>query len=506
MEYKRFGKTEMMISGLGIGTNRFDVEDTKTEAGLKKIEEIICHAVLNKGINYIDVAHTYIGGKAEMVLKHIYPVIKQKCFISSKVTYREDKTMEQAYDRIVRSIRETGVEYYDIVYVWCVYSYDEFLKICAPGGIYDGIIKAKQEGLVKHIGFSSHATPEDTIKIMESNLFEAVIISFNANNYAKMQSVVKRACELDVGILSMNSLAGGLIPKNEGFFRGIMLQGETISTAALRFVYESGIHCALSSMETIEKIEENCQAFENYVFSKEKLAKRIDGLVNNGLENICIGCNYCAGCPQKIPIKDLLQAYNARLFNTDQSIKNRTDEYLKKSLQIFDVKQFSDVLVPDDINNPCIGCGKCESVCTQSLPIIKYLQDIYNRATISGFTKKQRDVRIQNVFFNQAYKKIGIFPAGQYTKSFLKWLKENYDVSFECYVYDNNPALWGTELLFETKIRSTEDIISDGVEKIVVVNYNYVEEIYQQLSHNRELLKNGIIIERLHGKNDVPWF
>lgn len=506
MEYKRLGKTEMMISGLGIGTNRFDVDDTKTEAGRRKIEDIICHAVLDKGINYIDVAHTYIGGKAEEVLSHIYPRIKGKCFISSKVTYREDKTMEQAYNRIIKSIHATGVEYYDIVYVWSVYSYDEFLRISALGGIYDGIVKAKQEGFIKHIGVSSHATPEDTIKIMESGLFEAVIIPFNANNYQQMQCVIEKAKELDVGILSMNSLAGGLIPKNEEYFKGIILENETISIAAIRFIYEHGVQCVLSSMESEDKIDENSAAFEQYVFSEGNLKLRKDGLINYCLDNICVGCNYCSGCPQNIPIKDLLQAYNARLFKSEGSIKNRNDEYQKKSIQIFDANHFPNELIPQNVWNPCIQCGKCEEVCTQSLPVITYIQDIYERAAKGSFTRKQREERINKIFFSETYKKIGVFPAGQYTKAFLRYLKENYEVGFECLVYDNNKELWNTELMYETQIRNPENIVSDGVEKLVVCNFAYAEEIYLSLINNKKIAEKNIPIERLHEQNDLPWF
>ena len=506
MHYKRLGKTEMMVSGLGIGTNRFDVDDTKTETGLKKIENIICHAVLNKGLNYMDIAHTYIGGKAEHVLKSIYPKIKDKCFISSKVTYREDRTAEQAYNRIVKSIIETGVEYYDIEYVWHVHSYMEFLEICKPGGIYDGIVRAKEEGLVKHIGFSSHATPEDTIKILETGLFEAVIISFNVNNYKQMESVVKKAEELDVGILSMNSLGGGIIPENENYFNGICLEGETISTAALRFNYEYGIHCVLSSMESVEKINQNCAAFDGYCFSQGRLKERISRFTNSGLEHICVGCNYCSDCPRGIPIKDYLQAYNARLFVTHERVKNRTDNYLKKSIQIFDSSRFLENLVPNEPLNPCIKCGKCERVCTQSLPVIEYIQDIYKRAESGGFTKSQRDKRVKKLFFDKEYKRIGFYPAGQYTKAFIKWLKENYTINFECYVYDSNETLWNTELLYETSIHSPQNIGSDKIDKIIVCNFAYTEEIYQMLVNNKIVVDKRILVEKLHEVNELPWF
>lgn len=135
------------------------------------------------------------------------------------------------------SFVESGTDSSHVVWSAPIHNYRDFKEIMRPGGIYEGAVRLKEEGIVEHICASLHAPPEEMIEIIESGAFEGVTVSYSMLNAARMQPVLDAALRRGVGVVVMNPLGGGVIAQNRDYFSiacGEKDGGNTIH-AALRF-------------------------------------------------------------------------------------------------------------------------------------------------------------------------------------------------------------------------------------------------------------------------------
>ena len=178
MIYRQFGKTGIELSAVGYGTNRLSYSDLQDVSGLNRAAELIVTAVNQFGINYIDCAHTYATGKAEEIVRLALPRLSRQCHLCVKVMYHEDPDENSAYKRINESLEHYGVSSVTFGFLWEILSYENFIETIQKGKTYDALRKAKEQNLIRHICVSLHTSPADSIKILQSGLFDGCIILY----------------------------------------------------------------------------------------------------------------------------------------------------------------------------------------------------------------------------------------------------------------------------------------------------------------------------------------
>jgi predicted aldo/keto reductase-like oxidoreductase len=490
-----------MLSALGIGTNRFE---TGTPEDMERSTEIVREAI-DSGLNYIDVAYSYSNWKAEEIVRDAIKRTDNEVHITVKSSFcYGDKTKEQTINRVKKTLESLELKKASFFVAWTIFSYDEFLESIKPGGSYNGAVALKQEGLVDHICASFHAPPNDIIKIMEHGLFEGITISYSAINQTSMQPVLDKAGELGIGIVTMNSLGGGIIPSNPDFFSFIKKdQDKDVTSAALRFSYaHPQITTMLSSMPNEKELFENIATVSTEENQESKIC-RINAVNEefSELKGFCTGCRYCADCPTEIDIPVFMQAYNTMFFTSDQPMYRRTNKRLLENIGICKLLKNDYQFIPPDVKNPCLKCGKCENVCTQSIPIMNRIDELYLRFDEGGFSKAQFGSRLEGIL-KVSYKKIAFYPAGGYTSVVLGYIKE-YALApdSEIFLFDGNPKSWGN-FNAGIEILDPATILEICPDIVVVSNYVYLDEIYEQI---RYIEDSGISVIKLHEPNDVPW-
>jgi predicted aldo/keto reductase-like oxidoreductase len=504
MQYRPFGKTGKILSGLGFGTMRLKLSEPD---GFENAVRIVVEAV-NQGVNYIDTSFGYLGGQAEKVAgeavrraalngKEVYVTVKSNGVI--------DTTADACYKRICDSLKNMGLQNAQFFLLWTVLNYDDFMKLCLPGGPYDGALRAKKEGLIEHICMSAHASPGDIIKIMQTGKIEGITISYSILTPHIFQPVLECAAELGVGVITMNSLGGGLIPENRDIFSFIkQTDNETAVSAALAWSYAySQITTVLSGMTTLEELNENLRAF---VHSEDtKAADNRISAVNKGFSGVagfCTGCGYCTGCPSGIDTVTFMQSYNAIKFTSGIAVDyRRSNERLVENIRICYKMNMISGFMPVDTQNPCIQCGQCEEKCTQKLPIIERVSELYQRFDESAYSEKHIEDRIKKIF-SENYKKIAFWPAGVYTKKVLSYFLKLYpDTKTDILIFDKNENLWETACN-GVLVKNPAKLLEIKPDIVVISNYIYSEEIYNSIKHYEN---HGVKIVKIHGTNDVPW-
>ncbi len=139
----------------------------------------------------------------------------------------------------------------------------------------------------------------------------------------------------------------------------------SIASWALRFVASlPGVMTVLSGMSTEEQMEDNIRTFTDFVPLSEEEAQLIDDITAKILsipQIGCTACKYCCeGCPKKISIPDV--------FRTVNTLKRYPDDWRAKNY-------YSGLVERSGKASDCIGCGQCERVCPQHLPIIELMKE-----------------------------------------------------------------------------------------------------------------------------------
>ena len=223
MQYRDFGKTGLLVSAVGMGANRFKASELKTTQGLERCADLVVKAA-KLGVNFFDSAPTYSGGKCEEILRLALPQIKSKCYICGKSSSFQDKTRESVLKSIETSLENIGIDYFDFYYMWSIKSIAQYEEIMKSNGPYEGVLAAKDRGLVKHICFSSHASAIDTVKIIQDGAFEGALVSYSLMNFRENGIILDIAQKNSIGVAIMNPLGGGIIPQNVELFSGAITE------------------------------------------------------------------------------------------------------------------------------------------------------------------------------------------------------------------------------------------------------------------------------------------
>lgn len=363
MRYTTYGKTGKRVSVVGFGGMHFD-----TDLPPEKNAELVLYA-WDKGINYFDTAPGYCSDQSEDIFGVALRQMKGEFFVSTKAMPTTYDTAEKAREVVLRSLERLGVPKIDFYHVWCLRKMEHYHLAMKPGGQYEGLLRCQEEGLIDHIVCSTHQAGPEVAEILSRDEFEGVLLGVNILNFPYRWDGVMAAFEKGYGVVAMNPLAGGAIPRHEAEFAFLAREGETPTEAALRFLIGAQpITMALNGFSATEHIDTACRVAAGADPMDEEEIARIRTMLGKNLDEICTGCGYCRDCPEGIPIPAYMQVYNERvMFGKD-------DEAMRR---LVDSQHNWGILVerPAEAGD-CTACGRCEEACTQHLPIIERLRDM----------------------------------------------------------------------------------------------------------------------------------
>ena len=372
MLYNEFGKTGIKMSALGFGAMRLPMTG---EGDSKQVNDELAIPMMHKafelGVNYIDTAPYYCDAKSEGAVGRALKSWKgDRIYVSTKNPIEND-VAEDFLKRLERSLKNLDMDYIDFYHLWGINLKNFERWQTLEDGPLQGFKKAKEEGLVKHYSFSYHDKAENFKPIVDSGLFESVLIQYNLLDRSNEENI-RYAKEKGLGIVVMGPVAGGRLGAPSEVLQK-MLKEKPKSTAelAMRFVLANeNVDIALSGMSEMHMVLENAEiAKKGSELTPEEISD-INKMIaeNKELAKLyCTSCNYCKPCPQEINIPYLFGLMN------DHRVYGLT-EHSKKAYEIaLSGKGWHKSKSPD----VCTECGECEEKCPQKLPIIKQLKETH---------------------------------------------------------------------------------------------------------------------------------
>jgi predicted aldo/keto reductase-like oxidoreductase len=300
---------------------------------------------------------------SELIVGHAFKQMKDRPIISTKCGPWNASDADGARRMIEQSLKRLHVDVISIYNMWCIKSLDEYKFFMKPGGVYEGIVKARDEGLIEHICCSTHIDGKGLAEIVADNRTESVTLGYNALNFAYRREGVEACYKSGKGVVVMNPLGGGIIPRHADLFSFIKSTPEqSVVDAALRFLIgQEEISVALVGASSVAELEEAAKAAENVKPVTAETIATMKAALSEKLNSLCTGCAYCDECPVEIPIPKLMDSFNeASLGNGEMQ-------------PVFDRLQ-GHWGIDGESAKKCVECGQCEGLCTQHLPIIERLK------------------------------------------------------------------------------------------------------------------------------------
>jgi predicted aldo/keto reductase-like oxidoreductase len=172
------------------------------------------HDAFDRGVNYFDVAPNYGNGDAEIKMGvGLQGIDRSKYFLACK-THKRDK--EGAQMELDRSLERLKTDHFDLYQLHHLVRPAEVDQVFGSDGAMDVILKAKEQGKIKYIGFSAHTT-KGALKAMKAFRFDTVMfpinfVEFYNRNFGK--EILELANEQGAGIIAIKPLSWGLYPKD----------------------------------------------------------------------------------------------------------------------------------------------------------------------------------------------------------------------------------------------------------------------------------------------------
>lgn len=361
---------EVKISGLGFGCMRLpqnsedmmDIDEVKTA-------EMVAYAI-EHGINYFDTAWGYHGGRSELVIGKIlekYP--RESFFLTNKFPGYDLNNMDKVAEIFEEQLVKCRVDYFDFYLFHNVYELNIDAYLDPKYGIADYLVKQKEAGRIKHLGFSLHGDLTTLKRFLDAygDIVEFCQVELNYIDWTfqNAKEVVEILKQHNLPVWVMEPLRGGALAKmaTEEYEKLKALRpNESIPAWAFRFVQTiPEVKVILSGMSTLEQLKENVITFEKKAPLNDKEFATLQEIALERISNTalpCTKCSYCVShCPQKLDIPDLLEVYND--YNFSLTHGGNTIMGARIIMGLPEEKRPS----------ACIACRSCESVCPQQIKI-----------------------------------------------------------------------------------------------------------------------------------------
>jgi aryl-alcohol dehydrogenase-like predicted oxidoreductase len=197
MERRAYGDTGVSLSLIGFGG--IVVNQTEEKEARQLVSEAVDH-----GVNYFDVAPTY--GNAQERLGPALEPYRKDIFLACKTTERRREGAKQALHDSLKTLR---TDHFDLYQLHSVNTPEDLAKVTGPGGALEALVAARDEGLIRFLGFSSHSVPTAQ-RLLEHFHFDSVLFPVNWTQYLRAgfgPQVVARAQEKRTARLALKALA-----------------------------------------------------------------------------------------------------------------------------------------------------------------------------------------------------------------------------------------------------------------------------------------------------------
>lgn len=358
---RRYKDTDLHISLLGLGTMRLPrLDPEKAKIDDARAKELLDYALAH-GVNYLDTAYMYHEGDSERFLgEALADHDRASYYLADKMPIwmaKEPGDVERIFNEQLKKLKTDYIDFY------LLHSQNKanFAK-CREWGVYDFLAKKKEEGVIRHLGFSFHDTPEVLEEIVSTYAWDFAQIQLNYADWeiqdAKRQYEILEAN--GIPCIVMEPVRGGALadvcPSANEMFKAARPDASIASWAIRYAASKPNVMVVLSGMSNMEQLKDNLATMTEFEpLTEDEEALCYQAAKEWRMKDVipCTGCRYCMDCPAGVDIPAMFALFNDFAMN-----KNR-GRYAKALTEA------------DPATRPhnCVGCGACAENCPQHIAI-----------------------------------------------------------------------------------------------------------------------------------------
>lgn len=358
MEYRKLPHGDERISVIGLGMGYIH------EGSEEEIEKTL-RLARSSGINFFDMAAAEV--KPYSCYSRIFEGQREQVYLqmhfgavydSGKYGWsRDPEEIRRNFEGLLKTM---GTDYTDFGFVHCIDETDDFHQIM-EGGIWDYMKHLKQDGIIRHLGVSTH-NPEILRRFLDTGKIDLAMFSINpAYDYstgtygigaADERGRLYQECEKNgVGISVMKPFGGGqLLDAKTSPFQTALTKTQCIQYALDR-------PAVMTVLPGVRNSEDLRQVLEYLDADEEERDYSVIGrFTPASAEGVCVYCNHCQPCPKGLDVGMINKYYDLALAG---------DEMAKGHYEKLSVKA-----------GACVQCGHCEKRCPFHVKQEKRMQEI----------------------------------------------------------------------------------------------------------------------------------
>lgn len=374
MKYRKFGKLDWKVSALGFGAMRLPVIGDNPAAGNPDINEpeavrMIRHAI-DQGVNYLDTAYPYHGGKSEVVVgQALKDGYRQKIKLATKMPSWLVQQVEDFDKYLNEQLIKIQTDHIDF-YLLHGLNKQHWPKL-RDLDVLKWAKNAIADGRIRHLGFSFHDDLDTFKQIIDASdrwNFCQIQYNFMDIEYQAGTKGLRYAADKGLGVVIMEPLRGGQLAKEPPESVKAIWQSSKITRTpadwALQWLWnQPEVSVVLSGMSAMQQVIENIGSAEHSaVGSLDDKALSIIDEVREKYRKLspipCTSCGYCMPCPNGVNIPHAFHYYNdAMMYDDPRTARFRYRQEAKEAWA-----------------DNCIECLECEEKCPQGIPISEWLK------------------------------------------------------------------------------------------------------------------------------------
>jgi uncharacterized protein len=370
MKYRSFGRTGWNASALAFGCMRLPCD-----GGPDKVDEELAvrmiRTAIDAGVNYVDTAYPYHGGKSEVALgKALADGYRQKVKIADKMPMwllKQPADLNRIFDEQLQRLQTDHIDLY-LLHALSRPTWKKAREL----GVLEWAKRKVAEGRIQWIGFSFHDEGSAFKEIVDGwDAWTFCMIFYNYASEAVQAGTegLRYAASKGLAVSLMEPLMGGNLVNPPPAVKSLWDKApkpRTPADWALQWVWNKPeVSAVLSGMSSIAQVQENIASADRS--SVGSLSAIEIGLVRDvaaAYEKLrpipCTQCGYCMPCPNGVNIPRVLDVYNKSVAFSNPGEAKREFGFFK----------------PTERAGSCTECKECEVKCPQEVPVHEWMQRI----------------------------------------------------------------------------------------------------------------------------------
>jgi len=328
--YRTLGRTGLKVTVVSFG------------AMLTPEPEVIRYA-FDHGVNYVDTARVYMGGRNEEIVGRALKGIRHKVYVATK-TRSSSESGKAIINDVETSLRKLGTDYIDFI---------QLHSLRGKERVYiqetrEGLLKLKQQGKVRFFGVTTHTNQAAVLNALVDDpdrFFDTALVAYNFESGADVKNAIARAAKAGVGIIGMKNLAGGYETAELGPF--------TPHQAALKWALQDrNVATVIPGMRNMAELREDVAVMGMKLsFLDEVVLKRYAAAIDSFYCRMCAECE--PTCPRGVGISTINRALMYREAYRSGELARETYREVPASCSA----------------EACLECGACSARCSHGLDI-----------------------------------------------------------------------------------------------------------------------------------------